>query len=162
TGVLFALAILGVALLASGSRMPRWLATLASLGLIGWAVADLAGAVAAPTTTIGSLALWPLRVHPIDLLGAAALGAATARGVLLVGRSSVEALERRTSLVGQLRFAVTVQDLRTVIILRRQLALDAPRLRPWFRVPGRGRFTSWRRTWHGLLRFPAVRVARVL
>jgi hypothetical protein len=161
-GVLMALALLGVALLASGCRLPRWAATLIALALIGWAVADLSAGIPAPTTSIGSLMLWPLRVHPIDLLGAVALVAVTIVGLLLVGRTSVEALERRTSLVGQLRFAVTVQDLRTVIVLRRQLALDAPRLRPWCKVPGRGRFTVWRRTWHGLLRFPAVRIGRVL
>ena len=57
---------------------------------------------------------------------------------------------------------MTVQDLRTVIVLRRQLAQDTPRNRPWFRVPGRGRFVVWRRGWHGLLRFPAVRYLRLL
>src|SRR4051794_41361499 len=36
----------------------------------------------------------------------------------------------RTELVGQLRFAVTLQDLRTVLVLRRQLAQERPRARP--------------------------------
>ena len=53
----------------------------------------------------------------------------------LVAGSSLEAAERRTELVGQLRFAVTLQDLRTVLVLRRQLAQERPRSRPWIRRP---------------------------
>jgi hypothetical protein len=83
-------------------------------------------------------------------------------GLTVLDGVSLEAAERRTGLVGQLRFAVTVQDLRTVIVLRRQLAQDRPRNRPWFPLPGRGRFTVWRRGWHGMLRFPAVRIARLV
>jgi hypothetical protein len=49
-----------------------------------------------------------------------------------------------------------------VIVLRRQLAQDRPRDRPWFRLPGRGRFVVWRRGWHGLLRFPTVRILRLV
>jgi hypothetical protein len=73
----------------------------------------------------------------------------------------LEDAERRTALVGQLRFAVTLQDLRTVMILRRQLAQDRPRARPWFRLPGH-RLPVWRRSWHGFLRFPAVRLVRLV
>src|SRR5262249_9717781 len=126
------------------------------------AAADLAGYVAAPTTTFGSLFLWPLRVHWIDLAGVAGALAITAVGLSRLGSLSLEAAERRTGLVGQLRFARTVQDLRTVIILRRQLAEDRPRNRPWFTRRRPSRFTVWRRGWHGLLRFPAVRLARLV
>ena len=52
-------------------------------------------------------------------------------GLACVGRVSIESAERRSTLVGQLRFAATLQDVRTVIVLRRQLALELPRLRPW-------------------------------
>ena len=38
---------------------------------------------------------------------------------------SPEAAERRSSLVGQIRFAATLQDVRTVIVLRRQLGHGA-------------------------------------
>src|SRR4029453_5278654 len=79
-------------------------------------------------------------------------------GLRRLGSLSLEAAERRTGLVGQLRFAVTVQDLRTVIVLRRQLAQDRPRNRPWLALPGRNRFVVWRRGWHGLLRFPVARL----
>ena len=52
-------------------------------------------------------------------------------GFLGLAGLSLEAAERRTSLVGQLKFAVTLQDLRTVLVLRRQLAMELPRSRPW-------------------------------
>ena len=106
--------------------------------------------------------------------------AATAAGLALVGGTSLEASERRASLVGQIRFAATLQDLRTVIVLRRQLAQELPRQRPWIRLPRavpkswlatavgpeRARlhhrwFPVWRRGWHGILRWPALRFARV-
>jgi hypothetical protein len=161
SGASIALALIGSAMVASGIRLRTWMATLLAILVLGWAAADVAGYVPAPTTTLGSLALWPLRVHPIDVLGVVGVLALVALGFALLGRLSLEAAERRTGLVGQLRFAVTVQDLRTVIVLRRQLAQDRPRNRPWFSVPGRGRFVVWRRGWHGLLRFPAVRYARM-
>jgi hypothetical protein len=160
-GVAMALGLIGAAMLASGLRIRPWLATLLGALVLAWAAADVAGYVPAPTTTIGSLALWPLRVHLVDILGVLGALALVAIGISLLRGLSLEAAERRTGLVGQLRFAVTVQDLRTVIVLRRQLAQDTPRNRPWLRLPGRGRFVVWRRGWHGLLRFPAVRFLRL-
>jgi hypothetical protein len=161
-GVVLSLGLLGAALLASGLRLRRWIATLAALAIVAWAAADLLGSLPAPTTTVGSLALWPLEVVWLDLVAPVAVVAATLAGLALLGRVSLELLEVRTALVGQLRFAVTVQDLRTVIVLRRQLALDTPRLRPWVTLGPRSRHTAWRRGWHGLLRFPAVRLGRML
>ena len=162
TGAAIALALIGAALVASGVRLRPWLATLIGAAMLAWAAADLAEGVPAPTTLLGSLALWPLRVHLVDLVGVLGVLAIVAVGLSLLRGLSLEAAERRTGLVGQLRFAVTVQDLRTVIVLRRQLAQDTPRNRPWLRVPGRGRFVVWRRGWHGLLRFPAVRYLRLV
>ncbi|MGI8800824.1 MAG: hypothetical protein ACR2KV_01425, partial [Solirubrobacteraceae bacterium] len=60
----------------------------------------------------------------------------------------------------QLRFAVTMQDGRTVILLRRQRAAEGPRRRPWLRLAGGGG-PVWRRDWQGVLRWPAVRVLRL-
>ena len=105
---------------------PSPAATILGALVIAWAALDLAEIVPAPTTTIGSIAIWPLRVHWIDLLGVVAVGVLFLIGLRSIGGVSVEFAERRTSLVGQLRFAVTVQDLRTVIVLRRQLAQDRP------------------------------------
>jgi hypothetical protein len=162
TGGAIALLLIGSALVASGIRLRPWMATLLGAVFLGWAVADIARYVPAPTTTLGSLFFWPLRVEWVDLLGVLGVLVIVAFGLSRLNGLSLEAAERRTALVGQLRFAVTVQDLRTVIVLRRQLAEDRPRSRPWFRLPGRGRFTVWRRGWHGLLRFPAVRLARLV
>ena len=53
----------------------------------------------------------------------------------MLQQTSLDALARRSSLVAQLRFAVTMQDLRTVILLRRQLNQEQTRGRPWIRVP---------------------------
>ena len=47
-------------------------------------------------------------------------------------RLRLEPLARRGELVSQLRFAATSQDLRTVVLLRRQLRAEAPRNRSWF------------------------------
>jgi hypothetical protein len=57
---------------------------------------------------------------------------------------SLEAAERRGRLAAQLRFALSLQDLRAVVLLRRRLAAEEPRPRPWIRVgdPGRRRAPS--------------------
>jgi hypothetical protein len=161
-GAAIAAGMIGSAMVASGLRLRRWMATLVGGAVLAWAVADLFDKVPAPTTTLGSLALWPLRIHWIDLLGVIGVAVIGAAGIALLGGVALEALERRTGLVGQLRFAVTVQDLRTVIVLRRQLAQDRPRNRPWLNVSHLRRFPVWRRGWHGVLRFPAPRLARLL
>jgi len=157
------------ALIGPALRQVRFTAFLGAVvgaigGVLAWRrLGDNGFAWAASgAATFGSLFLWPLRVHWIDLAGPIGALLITAFGLSRLGSVSLEAAERRTGLVGQLRFAVTVQDLRTVIILRRQLAQDRPRNRPWFILPGRSRFVVWRRGWHGLLRFPIVRVGRLL
>ena len=58
-------------------------------------------------------------------------------------------------------FAATVRDLRTVMVLRRQLVQEQHRTRPWFRLPPFPRQTIWRRDLHGILRFPVVRLLRM-
>jgi len=94
--------------------------------------------------------------------------ALVAVGLLGIAGTSLEAAERRASLVGQLRFAVTLQDIRTAMVLRRQLAADLPRSRPWLvkpagtRVRRPARWPVWQRGWRGVLRFPAGRVARMV
>jgi hypothetical protein len=63
-----------------------------------------------------------------------------------------------------MRFSASVQDVRTVILLRRQLASEKPRGRPWLalRAPRLWRRPIWRRGWQSLLRWPAPRLVRVL
>ncbi len=162
SGALIALLFIATALCAAGWQLHQAWATVVGAGFITWAALDLAEVVPAPTTTVGSLALWPLRVQPDDLLAVVVAVGLLAIGVRAIGGISVEAAERRTGLVGQLRFAVTVQDLRTVIVLRRQLAQDRPRMRPWIQLRRVGRrLPVWRRDWLGIFRFPAARLARL-
>lgn len=159
---LAALTAVSAALVASGVRMARWVATLLAALLLAGGIADVATRFSWPLAAFGHLAIWPLHAQPIALVVAVLPVGFTIAGILLLNRLSLEQAERRTTLVGQLRFAVTLQDLRTVLVLRRQLTQDQPRATPWFAIPGRGRWPSWRRGWHGLARYPAARLIRLL
>ncbi len=169
TGALTGLTVVGLAvgsaLVAGGIRLPRWTASLVGFSLIGAAVADGIGAISAsPTAVFGDLVLWPMRFHIVGLIPVVAAAALLVAGIVLLGRASLEAADRRSTLVGQLRFAATLQDLRTVIVLRRQLAMELPRIRPWVRIKvrGTGRWPVFVRGLRGLLRWPASRVARLV
>lgn len=154
----------GAALVASGSGLPPWLATLLGGAVLLWSAGDLAGKLpTSPGTLAGRLAVWPLHVDLLGLLGVAAALALVLLGLRGVSGTSLEAAERRTSLVGQLRFAVTLQDLRTVLVLRRQLAQEKPRAKPW--IPARRRkvrFPVWHRGLRSVARWPASRIGRVV
>ena len=162
-GLVAGLAWTGSALVASGFRLGRrWAGGLAVVA-VGWSLADVAGGtVTSPASLLGRLAMSALGVVPWAALGLLALALPFA-GLLGVGGTSLEATRRQAGLVAQLRFAVTMQDVRTVILLRRQLAAEGPRRRPWIRLPaGRRRsWPVWRRDWQGVLRWPAVRLLRV-
>ncbi|MEO5680677.1 MAG: hypothetical protein ABIS47_13520, partial [Acidimicrobiales bacterium] len=125
---------LGAALVVSGRRLGRTLSGLAALVVLAWSGFDLwRGATTSPLTFLGGLALSPLRFRPLDLLGLLPV-LAVPLGLLGVGGTSLEASEDRGRLVGQLRFAATLGDVRTVLVLRRQLAQERPRSRPWVRI----------------------------
>jgi len=155
----------GSALLAHTLRLPQWIATVAGVGIVTWQAIAVATDVPGPADRVGDLGLWGWRQHPADLVPAVLALAAVIAGLLLLRRISLEALSRRAALVAQLRFAVTMQDLRTVILLRRQLNQETARRRPWLRLrPAKSAgltATVWRRGWHGLLRFPASRLVRL-
>jgi hypothetical protein len=158
----------GVACCAAGLRVPAPLASAVGLVLLGLAVAEVADVVPyAPTTALGEIALWPLQGSTADVargLAAALVAvAAVVVGLRLVGGTSLERLERRSRLVGQIRFAATLQDLRTVIVLRRQLTQERARTTPWLRppLPSR-RLPVLTRDVRSLLRWPLPRVARLL
>lgn len=164
-GVTVALLWVGGALVAHTARLPRWSATAIGFTAVVWQGASIPVRILGPADTVGSLGLWGWRQHPVDLAGTAAGIAAVAVGLVRLRRISLDALARRSSLVAQLRFAVTMQDLRTVILLRRQLNQEHTRHRPWWQLR-RGRRTGfsvvmWRRGWHGLLRFPVTRLLRM-
>ncbi len=112
---------------------------------------------------LGTLAFWPLVVRPIALVGVVCALAIPVIGLLGIGETSIEAAERRSGLVGALRFAATIQDLRTVIVLHRQLAQERSRQEPWLRLPQAKPVghACWRRDWQGVLRWPISRVGRV-
>lgn len=165
-GATVALIWAGSALLAHTLRLPRWIATAAGLAVLVWQTLAVARNFTGPADTVGSLGLWGWRQHPVDLVGPALALAAVIAGLMLLRRISLEALARRSALVAQLRFAATMQDLRTVILLRRQLNQEHARRRPWYRLRAGGRpgltTTVWRRGWHGLLRFPITRIVRLV
>ena len=164
-GAIAGLAFTGAGLVASGLRTGRRTAAGLAAAVVGWSAVDLVvGSATSPATFLGRLALAPL-----PGLGAPAAGATLLvlplAGIGLVGRTSLEAARRQSGLLAQLRFAVTMQDVRTVVLLRRQLAAEGPRRRPWVRLAPGGRLGAppvWRRDWQGILRWPAVRVLRVL
>ena len=165
-GVTAATLATGTAMVVSGRRITRPVASVVGLGALAWAGADLAlGARTSPFTLTGELALWPVRSPPPHWSAALALAAAVAGwGVARIGGVSLEAAERRATLVGQLRFAATLRDLRTVVVLRRQLAQERPRRKPWVRLPtgSRPRVAVWKRDWQGVLRWPSSRIVRSL
>ena len=106
---------LGAAMAVSGARLGRRMAGWLALAALAWSAADVVLARAtSPMSLVGQVALWPLRWRAGGLAGVAFALLAVVSGVGLAGRTSVEASERRSSLAGQLRFAVTVRDLRSV------------------------------------------------
>jgi hypothetical protein len=185
----------GAALVACGLRLNRPVASALGVGLLAWSAADVAsGGTSSPLTLVGRIALAAL---PGDVAGGSA-AAAVAVGVVLtvavlavaaarLGHMSLEAAERRGRLAAQLRFALSLQDLRAVILLRRRLAAEEPRARPWIRlrrrlrldeasgvpeerqvsarnagVLGRPGAAVRRRGFNSLLRWPVTRILRVV
>ncbi len=168
-GGLVPIAVLGAALLASGRRLRPPVAGALGLALVAWAVLDLAaGWNSSPATMLGDLATLPLHHGAsayLAALGALLALALLAAGLLGIGGLGLEAARRRAQLVAEMRFSASVQDLRTVILLRRQLASERPRRKPWLRVGGGGaaaEYPIWRRDWQSFLRWPAVRIGRVV
>ena len=136
TGVTF----VATAVLAHTSRLPRWAASALAVGAVAWQAAVAWGiwndtttglARVAPGNLAGRLALWGISQRPIDVIAIVIAVAMAAAALWFGGQLRVEALARRGELVSQLRFAATVQDLRTVVQLRRQLRSEVLRSRPW-------------------------------
>lgn len=168
-GALLPLCALAAALLASGRRLKPALATAIGIALVAWSFADLLlGATSAPATMAGEIGTLPLQDSGSSVI-LAAIGSGIALalaglGLGSVGRIALEAARRRAELTAELRFSASVQDLRTVVLLRRQLASERPRRRPWIRLraAASSRHPVWRRGWQSFLRWPLGRVVRVL
>ena len=157
TAVLWA----GTALVAHAIRLPLWIATSIGLAGVAWQSAALAWHIPGPANADGSLAMWGWRQHPIDLAALLLAVIVLIAGVGMLQQTSLDALARRSSLVAQLRFAVTMQDLRTVILLRRQLNQEQTRGRPWLTVPRQISHPIARRGLASVARFPATRIVRM-
>lgn len=166
-GGLVAVWILVTAMLASGMRLRLYAANLIGLGLLGWSVLDyLGGTATSPPTMLGNLAILPLQGESsksLSFIGVIAVAATVFAGLRVLGGLSLEAAQRRAGLVAELRFAATMQDIRTVVLLRRQLASERARTRPWLRlgpsIPPRQ--PVLRRGAQSYLRWPAPRIGRV-
>jgi hypothetical protein len=163
-------------------RLPRWAATgVGAIGLawqgaaawINWNGPSSSPLRFGPADLGGDLALWGIRQQGIDLVAIAITLVAIVLSLAICGGLRIEPLARRGSLVTQLRFAATVQDLRTVVMLRRQLRAETLRSTPWggsSRTPigerrgsrGSVRSMIWRRGFRSLRRLPASRLARIV
>lgn len=153
-----------VAVLAHARHLPRWAATAGGAAVVAAQAGAMAGWWPGPGDGIGSLALWGWRQRPVDLLSLAVVGVLVALAVAWSDRLRAEPLVRRADLVSQLRFAVTMQDLRTVILIRRQLRDERPRRHPWPLPLGPARRHGgpvWDRGWRGLARYPLARIGRM-
>lgn len=166
-GALLPACVLGAALLASGRRLTQLLAGAIGALLVAWSAADVAlGATSSPATMLGELATLPVQHGAAVAL--AGVGVALAAALLAAGLGSVggillEAARRRAALAAELRFSASVKDLRTVVLLRRQLASERSRHRPWVRLPAHlwAGHPVWRRGCQSFLRWPGARIARV-
>jgi hypothetical protein len=177
TGALFGIAVMamayGAAMVAGGYRFRPWMSDVLSVAVFGWSIADVYFEISSsPGTFLGQLLVWPLSFEVTAFTGLVVSVAVAAWGIRVVNRSSMEAAERRSRLVGQLRFAATLQDVRTVMVLQRQLSQEHMRQKPWFRLPqprGIGvkrkrvqRRVFVRRGIQGMLRWPVMRLVRLL
>lgn len=164
-GALVGLAFVATATVVHAARVPRWAATTVAMAIVAWQSAAVIWQFPGPGDGIGSLAMWGMRTHSIDLLAAGAVVVTAGVALAVCDRLRAEALVRRANLVSQLRFAVTMQDLRTVVLLRRQLRGERPRTTPWVRIPAAPRarptVAVWRRDLRGILRYPSSRLVRM-
>src|SRR5258708_20803018 len=105
---------------------------------------------------MGPVGLSPMAWGLWALLFAVPIGVLLALGIAGVGGISLESAMRRASLVGQLRFALAVRGLRTVVVLSRLLAAERPRpFPPVPPLPGHGgRLAVWKAGWSGVLAVP--------
>ena len=162
-GVLASAAAMAV----SGRRIRWWPANAIAAVLLAWSALDIVlGVRTSPLSLLADVTMWPITFRPLALVGVAVVGVVAYLGLSRIGELSIEHALRRAGLVAQLRFAVTLQDVRTVVLLRRQLSQEKPRRVPWIRI-GRASGTSrvppaWKRDWQSYLRFPLPRLIRMV
>jgi len=155
----------GLALLTCGRRVRPWMGMLVAVALVAWSGLDVyLGRVTSPMGLLGQLALMPIRLHPASFAVLALAAVVILAGVFGLGGMSLEQAERRATLASQIRFALTLQDLRTVVLLRRQLTQEQSRPTPWVQLGPLAphRRVIWHRDIRGLTRWPGVRIIRLI
>lgn len=157
---------IAAATIAHAVRLRPWVASVLGGGAVGWQAWAASGERSGPADALGRIALRDVTRRSGDLVALAVVAALVAVATAVVGRLRAEQLARRGALVSQLRFAVTMQDLRTVVLLRRQLRQERARTRPWIPLPRAGTAAhpasaALRRSAHGMLRTPAARIGRI-
>ncbi|MFZ4433720.1 MAG: hypothetical protein ACOYOQ_11045 [Microthrixaceae bacterium] len=167
TGATVAAGALGAALVAGGRRVPGRLLSVVAWLLVGWSVAAVASSdvPASPLVLVGDLFVWPEAATPLAVVAVVVAALLVVLGAAGIGGLSIESAMRRTALVGQLRFAVTQQDVRAVVLLRRQLASEHHRRRSWLPRLPRGladRAPVVARDLASVGRWPLRRIIRVL
>ena len=139
-GAIVGATFVSTAVISHSIRLPRWAATVIATFVVTWQSLVAWGiwndsteglARVAPGNLAGRLALWGISQRPVDVVPIVVALAMSAAALAVAGRLRIEPLARRGELVSQLRFAATVQDLRTVVQLRRQLRSESLRTRPW-------------------------------
>ena len=153
------------ALLVHGLKISRSVVTAIGTMLVAWQAWVLTQSLAigvGPFDSLGSIVLAEPVINFQRIITVFVVIVLAGWGVILSSRLSLEALARRSSLVAQLHFAVTLQDLRTVVLLRRQLSQEHMRQKPWFRLRRRRLVPIVvRRGVHSLAHFPLRRIGRM-
>lgn len=152
------------AMIFSGQRVGRRVSNVLAVLILAWSAADIAlGTTTSPLTLLASLSFAGISFDPLSLVTVVLVSAAIGVAIVGLGGISIDDARRRAGLVSQLRFAVTLQDIRTVVLLRRQLSQETPRGRPWIPMKRGGRLPPvWRRDWRSYFRYPITRVARMV
>ncbi|MFM1791041.1 MAG: hypothetical protein RLZZ526_1368, partial [Actinomycetota bacterium] len=162
-GSLIGASFVVAALLVHSLRIDRRIVTVTATAIVAWHAASvfLGAHPWAPFNEFGDFMLVISQVS--NLIAIAALVLLAMVAVWRAGHLSIEALARRSALVSQLKFAVTLQDIRTVVLLRRQLSQEHMRQTPWFTVPpALRRNIVVTRCLRSLAHFPARRLARMV
>ncbi len=167
-GITLGAGTIGGALTAASLRVLRerpGIASALAMGLVVWAALDISqGWRSAPTTSLGVLALWPMTFVWWPIVAPLIALALVAFGRIAIAGLSIERAARRSALIRQVRFALAQQDIRSLILLRRQLGFERPRRRPLVRIaPGRfeHRAPAAYRAVRSYLRWPTQRLIRV-
>jgi uncharacterized membrane protein YeaQ/YmgE (transglycosylase-associated protein family) len=164
TGVAAGLMLIGCALVTSGQRWRVLPVTAVGAVIMIWSAIDLVAATrTSPASFLGSAALWDVthQGNAFVFVAFAIVAAVAVAGVAVSGGVSLEASQRRAGLVSQIRFALTMQDLRTVVLLRRRMTQSLHRRDPWLPV-GRSKGNKapvFRRSLQSNLRLPGGSLA---